>query len=666
MPSRPTVQCCRIVQQHIRAPLDNIWITDGVLASAFERYCHVSRLARRKSSSLPGPLESRKRLGRRKMTDVHMDHQSTLPPWAIEFPVDLSQWKWQPPTARRAREGKDTQSQHSQSVLSWVATPRMEGIQIGKEDTRQVQDEIYSSTNVLMGKLLKARSAVAASTPQAIESTYYHFIGGLQQDLQLGILDPEDLDIAVSTFPQSLFDTETDRDVVNAAIEMFLSAVVNGIASSKVLGPKEFEGSFWNQLLMRIAQLPVNDATTLLFQTTLDAIPSHYVSDVQEGIIAAVQTLTMSRSTGRKRAADIGVALRELSSADHGTLLRKMETAVYEGSTAFGEAAAKKLRFVWLQILAHMPQVKQDYLLDACVRSAYFDPEVPEPLGRDLSRLLIQQWNSRGYLQNHEAIEARWSQDSAEQSDLSLAALVIHVCDCESPGRTLALLRSLLKAVRRFGCQDELMSSIQRFCKSKDHLPVQPFKQLAIASDDYNMALVLLTLLESHATKVYGKIQSQWNWTRWTKYVEAMIKDESLDIATVWKVVSSGATMRNQSAAQRERLTKKKAALLENMVIWFSQAEHLTDRTRLRHMSLCVTWLQDNHIKLSRKVVTALVMEVTQDLKRGEYGRSRRIGWVLDLVGRYQGPEERRAVARVFQRWRVVIGELDAKKPSDE
>ncbi|OLN82057.1 hypothetical protein CCHL11_08680 [Colletotrichum chlorophyti] len=670
MPSRPTARCCRAVQHQIRAPLDNVWITDGVLANAFERYCHVSQLARRKSSSLPGPLESRRRLGKRKMTDLHMDTQSTLPPWASDFPIDLSQWKWQPPTLRSSEEKRALQSQREPSEQSWISAwiPgwRADKARLEEKNADQTSDEQAASEITFSEQLSQARSAVEASTPTAIDPSYYNFIGGLQQDLKLGLLDRQDVQMAVSAFPPSLIDTEAHRDVANAAVEMFLSAVVNGIASSKVLGPSEFDGSFWNLVLNRISQLHANDATTLLFQTTLDAVPRKYVNDAHEGIVAAVQKLAVFQSTGRRRAADIGAALRELSPDDHGALLSGMEVAVYEGSAAFDDKVRQKLRFLWLQILAHMPRVNQDYLLDACVRSAYFDRQLPYAAGRDLSRLLIQQWASRGYLQRQKAVEASWDRDCSAQAELSLAALVINICGLEPSGfrhgQRVALLMSLLKALRRIGRHDELLASIKSFCEAREQVPILPFKLLALASGEYNTALRVLALMEAHATKLDGKVELLWDWTAWTSYVEDMIKDEAVQTATIWKVVDSGAARSFRSPAQRELLMKRRTKLMENMAVWFSQASHRTDRMALRHVSRCISWLRAHNVPLSRKVMLAAVSVVTRELKRGEPGRTRRLGWILDLIERYQGVEERRAVAQVLRRWRKGNGEQDAAR----
>ncbi|KAK1997525.1 hypothetical protein LX36DRAFT_68576 [Colletotrichum falcatum] len=662
-PSRPTARCCRAVQQQIRTPLENIWITDGLLASAFERYCHVSRLTRRKSSSVPDPLENRRRLGKRKMTDLHMNTQPTLPPWAMDFLPDLSQWTWQPPTQRSSEETRVLLSQQRQLVPWKIPRWWTSNVEPKEEEPNtagaQSQPEIG-----FYNQLAKARAAVAASTSGVIGPAYFNFIVGLQHDLELGILDPEVVKMAVSTFPSSLIGTGVDDEVVNASIEMFLSAVVNGIAASKVLGPQEFDASLWNLVMCNASQLPADDAAILLFQRTLEAIPLCYVNDAHEAIIAAVQTLAVCHSPEGGRAADIGAALHRLSPADHGALLDKMETRIYEGSAAFEEEPRQKLRFFWLQILAHMPHVDTNYLLDACVRSAYFDREAFICVGRDLSRLLIQQWASRGYLWNHEAVKAAWDRDSCNHAELNFASLVVHISLLEPEGyrneRHVALLMSLFKALRRLGCEGELMASLRSYCKARRKLPILPFKIVAMASCDYKTALETFLLLNRQPPKrLEGKVETQWDWTDWPpRHIKSMIEDDSISPAHIWAVVDCGVIRSFKNVVRQRSLMKKRARLMEDMALWFSQAPHLTDNKALWNVCRSLGWLRGHDIALSHKCLVAVLRVVTRELKRGEKGRTRRLAWLIGLVEKYQGPEEREAVAAVLQRWRRANQEL--------
>ncbi|KAF3804913.1 hypothetical protein GCG54_00004183 [Colletotrichum gloeosporioides] len=693
MSSRPTARCTRAVQQ-LRAPTEAIWITDGLLTSAFERYCHVSHLARRNSSSTPGPLESRKRLGKRKMTAMYLDHQSTLPPWAMEFPVDLSKWKWQPPTLRQSSGDNDLHVEKdrpapAESTTPWMVIQKMMGTFAGEEKAQEDDGRETIPADPLMERLSQARSAVAASTRQAMDPAFWSFTRHLEQDIKSGALDSDAVVMAVSTFPQSLANAEADRRVVRTAIGEFLSAVVSGIKSSSRCGAADFKDTFWNQVLIQTSQLREGSTKLSLFQTILDAIPLSYIDDVHEGVVAAVQSL-VARGKWRTRAADIGVALRRLSPEDHNALLGKLETAIHE---SLRKTQKQTLQLLWLQILAHMPLVGQDYLLDACVRSAYFDRCLLGSAGRDLSELLYDQWTSRGYLQYHGPEVAEWKRVSGGRPELSLAALVVKIgynTPVDYIAKGVWILLSLLKFLRRFGRQEDLFDSMRAFCQVATRLPIVPFSLLAKAAGDHRFALTTLSMLENRADQLDGKkrqwwqwlpqskrdhqILKQWDWKAWPRYVEGMIKDESINPAVVWKVVRSGAvadfrwktdwrrvdTRKNverqlpykRRLAEAERWRKTRIELIQNMAVWFSEAEHLTDSIILRNVGRCVTWLRAHEVELERRVVLAVVTVGLRELKRCEPGRTRRISWVLDIIEEHGGEKERRLVARRLQRWR--------------
>jgi len=84
-------RCSRALQRPIVSSKDGLWITDSLLAQVFEDYCLVSRAWNRRASHVPGPLESQRRLGRRRMGDLNaLYYPPTPPPWEFAIPLDFS------------------------------------------------------------------------------------------------------------------------------------------------------------------------------------------------------------------------------------------------------------------------------------------------------------------------------------------------------------------------------------------------------------------------------------------------------------------------------------------------------------------------------------------------------------------------------------------------
>ncbi|KAK3356155.1 hypothetical protein B0H65DRAFT_69715 [Neurospora tetraspora] len=107
-----TSHCCRLLQlsrtRRIpsipRSPLPTgppCLIGD---AAEFPHLASFVQTTRRTVGSVPGPLEARRRLGKRNLGDLNaLQCPPTPPPWAFPYPVDLSQWKWEPPSSASAQ-----------------------------------------------------------------------------------------------------------------------------------------------------------------------------------------------------------------------------------------------------------------------------------------------------------------------------------------------------------------------------------------------------------------------------------------------------------------------------------------------------------------------------------------------------------------------------------
>ncbi|KAK3703526.1 hypothetical protein LTR37_014373 [Vermiconidia calcicola] len=104
--STPLMPCRN--PQAVGKALQHIWITDDVLAEAFHRFMRVSQTSRRYGSSVPGPLEARRRLAKRKMGMAAVASGSAPPDGdigelfgvgAVRPPPDFERgWRWEAPT----------------------------------------------------------------------------------------------------------------------------------------------------------------------------------------------------------------------------------------------------------------------------------------------------------------------------------------------------------------------------------------------------------------------------------------------------------------------------------------------------------------------------------------------------------------------------------------
>lgn len=108
MPCRPKL-CQRLAAQLTQSPStthsngSHIWVSDDLLSEAFNRYVQVSHANRRYGSHVPGPLEHRRRLAKRRMGCTAIGVGAPIPPggdfgalFGAREHVGTG-WKWEAP-----------------------------------------------------------------------------------------------------------------------------------------------------------------------------------------------------------------------------------------------------------------------------------------------------------------------------------------------------------------------------------------------------------------------------------------------------------------------------------------------------------------------------------------------------------------------------------------
>ena len=99
--------CCLALRRHRKSHLDPLWITDDILNNALSRVT-LSECSRRHGSSVPGPLEARRRAARRRVMNLASSaaagaiEQSFLP--GVHSGPEFMGWQWQAPSIPASQE----------------------------------------------------------------------------------------------------------------------------------------------------------------------------------------------------------------------------------------------------------------------------------------------------------------------------------------------------------------------------------------------------------------------------------------------------------------------------------------------------------------------------------------------------------------------------------
>src|SRR4051812_21233344 len=94
--------CRRAVQSQISGSSEALWITDEVLAIAFNRFTlYTLPYGKRFGSSVPGPLEARRRLAKRRIMNLSASSGAQVYDigglWGTNGAIGGKDWTWEAP-----------------------------------------------------------------------------------------------------------------------------------------------------------------------------------------------------------------------------------------------------------------------------------------------------------------------------------------------------------------------------------------------------------------------------------------------------------------------------------------------------------------------------------------------------------------------------------------
>ncbi|KAK3337040.1 hypothetical protein B0T19DRAFT_350810 [Cercophora scortea] len=687
--------CRRALQRRITATSsgDSVWIPESLLASTFERYCRISsKTCQRNTSHIPGPLESRRRLGKRQIGDLHaLAGASSPPPWAFQVPMDLSQWQWEPPWSASALEHnrirRENRPPRDQTVASWLTTlPPW----LAEWSPPQVADEPFPSPPfvadpappniVTTEESLSARIgldaltfSIANASLDTLQSDSDIFCRKFQQSIFLGEIPPDQL-LGLSAELWTALDSRFEDSSVGQGLYLSLySAITAGIATSRVFTPSLLDGLFWNTMLARISKLPVNDELCALFSNLMGIVPTSRITEAHDGILSmldnfysawCVSTPGASTLDGNSAKTHLGhvwaisAAMQAINSQEHGQLLDAATQLVLEriSVSATGQC---ELRYNWLCVLAHMPRVNQDFLFEAFARLSGSPVEIKPLTDTEICSLACSQWTSRSYLRFPKKVHRKYENLCSGQRDTAIAALVMAIASKEPPYCHAGLFTSLWKFLAKINRLDGMVASLKVISQSR-RIPLFVLQELADTCDNHRVALSIHGLYRKQLQTSGGP---DWDPAIFDKYADRIVLDPLLPPHAIWQALDidmfgkgKGArTVANIKARHHGTFGARRAVIVRRVATLFSNAPHLRNRVALRHVSQCVRFLEVDKDGLSPAVVKALYRVVSRDLKEGQPGRTNRLRWFLSVVMRNFGNEVASGCEFALKRWRANL-----------
>ncbi|KAG6017499.1 hypothetical protein E4U43_001035 [Claviceps pusilla] len=676
-----------------------IWITDAMLIQAIETYQRAVSETSRQFNSYSGPLESRRRASRRHMTGL-MPTSHTFPPiWQLDVASDRLQWE--APTSQEHRRQKRDQLSVSgifNTVIGWLenqastgkcfhgnATPvsppdtasnvvRSEALAVescSTESTATAEQEARQPApcSMLPEEIVLLRSSILNMHDIKDET---HFFGELYRAAKVckrclrrriggSDLSADGLVAALEPLDATSRSCIPTAEMANKISAMIRRGILYAMADVHGQNPVAISPQLWLAFVDNLCTTSHGHAHDVqLFRRLLQIMPASLMDHLP---VQQLRNLTRRLVTAQAHrhnifphwlvlASRFGQALQHLPAQRQRELDDDMATFLSQQDWI--SDMARRMRYAWLVIKTHAASHTSTKGFLDLYRNC---------LGPNHRLNGLQRWQvifaRLSALQTFDPASRKQLMDGAYASiPERWSALLAHTMSSGNKETALRELSAVLAGIGEFASTARTLTS-----PPVHQLERNTMEALATACSSHNHVLVLHDAIDMKPRA--NRARPLWSWTTWTKHIEAIIKDASVDPCRIWQLLKLTYTPQAISSNQ-ELLAKENTAkcrLLTQMAQWYLEADHLNDRQVLRNLQRCLNMQRAlNHGVAPPQMLTHIVELICRDLERGQRGRTSRMEWLLAMVSKTYGAEEARKAALAWRGWRWTIE--NARGPS--
>ncbi|KAK3988110.1 hypothetical protein QBC44DRAFT_110549 [Cladorrhinum sp. PSN332] len=680
-------RCSRTLQRQIIPSKDALWITDALLAHAFENYRRVSVAWNRRASHVPGPLESQRRLGRRRIGDLNaLQYPPTPPPWEFPFPLDLSNWKWQPPGLTTIAEQEPQSEGENHEPKGWLIQAM--GILFTQQLARQrpsLPVAASSRVRALIQADIGAFRGLDIDTPAATKIGHARTISAsLRTLLALDEIPSEEV-LPIMTEVLDIFESEfSSSHRLSEILGMTIWDILEGISVSKACAPSLLDTKLWQTILGRMLRLPADSHLGDLLVHVVDLIPETEHVQVLDGILSILKcffevwlssearlgvdlmTWSLDANFGTNSRTTIPLAISEAV----GKIVEEERMRLFDAAEEFvvdlesqGASEAHRapgrceLRYKWLAVVAHSPWARQDFLFSKLLRFSCTSLQLPPLTGSELSSLMLAQWESRGYLHSLKRVIRHYKKNYKKRpDDANAIASMLYAFDRgKTPQNPLGFFVSFWRMMAVLGRTNDVLASLEVFTGTAQ-LPRRFLETLAFASRNHYPALAIREL---YTFKIRNAGEEEFDPAVFYRYINEIILDPALPLDTLPRAIGTDFLLPDKPESAQppiapDRLWRKRATALERAAIALVTLDlpHLTDRQIWRRVEHCVNFFSQTRGQVPMKIIEIVYHLATSDLHQGKPGRTERLAWLEYLIYRASGPQLAAACHRLLVSWR--------------
>jgi hypothetical protein len=691
------------VHRSIRATSEALWITDDVLSRAFQRFYLFTRPSQRDASSVPGPMEGRRRIGKRRIAHlseaVHTPGQDFGLLWGLSGASDRQQLQWEAPSRRQPLPPTEG-TPHLPAWLSEHQPVLLDDLpEISKPEEFMLGDRGDCVTKI-EDNLGTFKESLKASPADRIQALCNSFNQSFKQSLILGLIPEQMLSESLRYVTDAIREVTVDKLLADSHCLSFYKATWDGIMECKVLCPADLGSDFLDKLLVLLGELHCTPAVQYLAIDVIRATSQDQVTRMEDGILTvAIAWLSSWTSLGidygrvsveattslllqhtipktqplEESAANLAKFLGHLrsnmtqkilhASTDH---LISTSFANFKGS--FG--VLRTLRYLWLSVVANMPCVGETLLMAIWLRmdfshassknSGQYTPDIRPVRLHESCNLLLDFWISHGQIKAAETVRATYMASVQKSGQLNSAGHLIRALN-QCKERWWSKAECLFRFLRRRGKPKAVYDAFQSLL-AQNLIPAS----YSVGREIYYMSCVDPRLaLEMY--KLYNRVEHDktrflLDWC--PNLIITMIRSPDFTPAEIWSVLRVPVLDPKLPSVSCKPLHSARIRLIHRMAVEFAAADCRSPRLALRNVVQCMLYLRRHGVPISVGMSRALTEAgITRSLlDQRSIGRGK-ADWIIDIVRKAEGCEVSTKMHQMLQMWltqRIVEqGRLD-------
>ncbi|KAF4978148.1 hypothetical protein FDECE_18265 [Fusarium decemcellulare] len=633
------------------SPPDAIWITNAVLLRAIERFHHASSVPCRRLSSCPGPIESRRRLGKRHMTAILPESHASPPPWTIDLPFNLGEWNWEAPAAPENRNKQKVG--RIEQLIRWLEGSAEEESQIVEEATASQAGTLSPAREALVQLQDHLVHFEPVDDKHALWQACRPYLEQVISLVQVRMISCDDLLLTLDPF-DSEFKQRAPAEVLDHVRAKQWSKIVNVIHAGRPTPSHDAYGDrLWRQCFEEVFKMTPQRATFELFQNlAMKGVGRLSFPFTNALTFRLVQTLVMHEasrpSLGLRENSKLHAQFaQDIKSFNMGGLrdycINLVESCL---SQSRDDEHRRGIAYNLLLAIGFMQPVGRSLFRHV---ARYFQGTIEwsdqEAFYVARARLLAKSQNRRNLASVH------W-RSPAHKSDSSWQMLLVAALR-ENQQRRQQNLRTLICAAQHMGHLETLLRAATNMENGGTLL-----RDILVASRDRDVAVA--------AWMAYNRGRespAKWSWHLWLPYVQSMIKDPNFNLSVFWDAVNL-LPFKSMGTLPKDKHWKgirSRMDLLEMMGEWFMLRPGLTERQRLRCIEKTLAYSKATGEPMSARLVSNLATLIVRDLEVGNLGRTERLEYLAAKTEELQGRKQARRVRTQLEGWRWVIQQQDMR-----